>query len=110
MPGNPLTDPNWAPDLADTVERVVGAVRDKTTARAVPVVRALVFGIVIGVAGVVALILAVIVGLRLLQRVLTIFGWIEPNSSVGISYLLLGGIFGLGGMLMMRKRRAKESS
>ena len=21
MPGNPFTDPNWAPDLADTVER-----------------------------------------------------------------------------------------
>ena len=27
MPGNPFTDPNWAPDLADTVERVVGKVR-----------------------------------------------------------------------------------
>ena len=23
MPGNPLTDPNWAPNLADTIERVV---------------------------------------------------------------------------------------
>ena len=29
MPGNPLTDPNWAADLADTVERVVGTVRDQ---------------------------------------------------------------------------------
>jgi hypothetical protein len=110
MPGNPLTDPNWAPDLADTVERVVGAVRDKTTAKVVTLVRAVVFGLTIAVAGVVALILLVIVGLRLLQRVLTIFGWIEPNSSVGISYLVLGGIFGLGGMFMMRKRRAKEHS
>ena len=37
MPGNPLTDPNWAPDLADTVERVVGTVREGATT---PVVHA----------------------------------------------------------------------
>ena len=110
MPGNPLTDPNWAPDLADTVERVVGAVRDKTTAKAVTLVRALVFGIVIGVAAVVAIVLAVIVGLRLVQNVVNIGGWIDRDTAVGISYLVLGGILALAGMFMMGKRRAKEQS
>ena len=38
MPGNPFTDPNWAAELADTVERVVGTVRDKATT---PVVKAI---------------------------------------------------------------------
>ena len=45
MPGNPFTDPNWAPDLADTVERTVGKVRTLTTDNAVKVSRALVFGV-----------------------------------------------------------------
>ncbi len=47
MPGNPLTDPNWAPQLADTIDRYVGLVRDKATSKVVLVVRGLVFGIVI---------------------------------------------------------------
>ena len=47
MPGNPLTDPNWAPDLADTVERVVGKVRSTATDNAVKASRAVVFGVLI---------------------------------------------------------------
>ena len=45
MPGNPFTDPNWAPDLADTVERVVGKVRTVATDNAVKASRAVVFGV-----------------------------------------------------------------
>src|SRR3712207_4181209 len=103
MPGNPLTDPNWATDLADTVERFVGSVRDKTTVKAVTVVRALVFGLVIAVAGLVALVLALILATRLLQRVLNIGGGLEHDSAVGISYLVIGAILGLAGMYCMRK-------
>ena len=45
MPGNPLTDPNWAADTTDTVVRVVGTVRDKTTTPVVYAARGVVFGI-----------------------------------------------------------------
>ena len=31
MPGNPLTDPNWAPDLTDQITEFIGNVRNKTT-------------------------------------------------------------------------------
>ena len=44
MPGNPFTDPNWAPDLANTVERVVGKVRNVATDNAVKASRGVVFG------------------------------------------------------------------
>ena len=47
MPGNPLTDPDWAPDLADTVERVVGTVREKTTDNVVKIARLIVFGLLV---------------------------------------------------------------
>jgi LPXTG-motif cell wall-anchored protein len=105
MPGNPFTDPNWAPDLADTVERVVGTVRDKTTVHVVTAVRALVFGLVIGVAALAALVLLVIVGTKLLQRVLDIF--VDYDSSVSFSYLLLGALLVAAGFVLMRKRRTK---
>ena len=36
MPGNPFTDPNWAPHLADTIERTVVKVRSVTTDNAEP--------------------------------------------------------------------------
>ena len=70
MPGNPFTDPNWAPDLANTVDRVVSSVREKATDKAVIVVRALVFGVVIAIAGLAALVLGIILSVRLLQVVL----------------------------------------
>jgi hypothetical protein len=50
MPGNPMTDPNWASDLADLIALYVGKVRTAVTERAVTVVRAVVFGIIILIA------------------------------------------------------------
>ena len=35
MPGNPLTDPNWASDTTTRWSRVVGTVREQTTTKAV---------------------------------------------------------------------------
>ena len=61
MPGNPFTDPNWAADIADTIERVVGTVRDRTTKPLVTASRAVVFGLLAAILGVVAVILLIIV-------------------------------------------------
>ena len=104
MPANPLTDPNWAPDLADTVERVVATVRDKATGKAVTAVRALVFGLLITVLGITSVVLLVILGTKLLQEVLATGDFIEPESAVGVSYLVMAAVLGILGAICMKMR------
>ena len=72
MPGNPLTDPNWASDLAEQITTVVGNVRDKTTNNAVKAVRGVVFGLLGMFLGLVALVLVLIASTRGLQSLLDI--------------------------------------
>ena len=102
MPGNPFTDPNWAADLADTVERVVGNVRDKTTRPLVKASRAVVFGLLAAIVGIVAVVLLLIVATRGTQALLDI--GLPHARSVYLSYFIIGGILCLAGALLMRKR------
>ena len=51
MPGNPLTDPHWAPDLTDQIVDFIGKIRDKTTKNAIKVDRGLVFGVLGAILG-----------------------------------------------------------
>jgi hypothetical protein len=106
MPGNPLTDPNWAPDLADTVERVVGTVREKTTDNVVKAARAIVFGLLGAVLGITAVILLVIILTRGLQSLLDLA--VTWGRAVYLSYFIIGGICCVLGVLLMRKRRSDE--
>ncbi|MDQ3543126.1 MAG: hypothetical protein M3431_04580 [Actinomycetota bacterium] len=106
MPGNPFTDPNWAADLADTVERVVGSVRDKTTKPLVTATRAVVYGMFAGILGIAALILALAVATRGLQALLDIP--LRRSASVYISYLIVGGIFSLAGVFVLSKRYSND--
>jgi len=106
MPGNPFTDPNWAADLADTVERVVGSVRDKTTKPLVTATRAVVYGLLAGILGIAALILALAVATRGLQALLDIP--LRRSASVYISYLIVGGIFSLAGVFVLSKRYSDD--
>ena len=104
MPGNPLTDPNWAPDLANQITNLVGTVRDKTTNNAVKAVRAVVFGLLGMFLGLVALVLLLIIATRGLQALLSLaLNW---DRSVYLSYFIIGGILTLGGLLLMGKRSA----
>ena len=107
MPGNPFTDPNWAADVADTIERVVGRVRDRTTKPLVTGSRAVVYGLLAAILGMVALILLLLVATRATQALLDI--WFRHEVSVYLSYLIIGGIICLGGMLVLRKRYSKSS-
>jgi hypothetical protein len=102
MPGNPLTDPNWAASLADTVQQYVGKVRTTVTERAVYAVRAVVFGIIIAIAAPVTITLVVILGTKFLQAVIGLFT--DHDSSVWISYMVLGVTMVIGGAFTMRKR------
>lgn len=102
MPGNPLTDPNWAKEFADTIDRYVGKVRTTFTERVVFAVRAVVFGIVIAIAAPVTLILLIILSTRFVQRIIALFT--DHDSSIWISYAVMGGLLVMAGSLMMRKR------
>ena len=102
MPGNPLSDPNWASDLADTVDRYVSKVRTTVTDRAVYAVRAVVFGIVILIAAPVTFTLMVILGTKFVQRLIAIAT--DHDSSIWASYMVIGGLLVVGGSLLMRSR------
>lgn len=105
MPGNPLTDPNWAATTADTVERVVTMVREKSTDKIVMLARGLVFGLVIAFGAIAAIVLLLIVLTRGLQSILDASG-LEHATAVWISYFVIGGILCLGGAFCMAKRHA----
>lgn len=107
MPGNPFTDPNWAPDLADTVERVVGKVRTVATDNAVKASRAAVFGVLALLAGIVAVPLVIILLLGVLREGLAFF--VSHSRAVWISYMLLGSILMIAGFVALRARYAKDS-
>ena len=104
MPGNPLSDPNWASDVADTIERLVGNVRDKATLKVVTLVRALVFGLLIAVVGLAVVVLVLIVSVRLLQALVRFPTRADHASAVWISYLVMSALLFAGGAFAMRKR------
>ena len=106
MPGNPFTDPNWATDIADTIERVVGSVRDRTTKPLVTASRAVVFGLLTAILGVVAVTLLIAVLTRAMQALLDI--WLRHEVSVYLSYLIVGGIFCLAGLFVLSKRFSND--
>lgn len=108
MPGNPFTDPHWAPDLADTVERVVGKVRSTATDNAVKASRAVVFGTLVLLAVLVATPLLVILALGILRELLGFF--MDHGRAVYWSYLGLGVVLLLGGFVCLRLRHKGASA
>jgi tetrahydromethanopterin S-methyltransferase subunit D len=99
---NPLTDPNWAPDLADTVERIVGTVREKATKPAVHAVRAVVFGTLAGILGLAAVVLLLIALTRGVQSLLAV--GVSWPMAVYLSYFIVGGILCLVGLFLLNRR------
>lgn len=104
MPGNPLTDPNWATEVTEQITTVVGNVRDKTTDNAVKVVRGVVFGMIGLFLALTAVVLLLIISTRALQSLLDI--WVSWDKAVWISYFVVGGILTVGGLLLMSRRQS----
>lgn len=102
MAGNPLNDPNWPAQLADRVVGLVGTVRDKTTKPIITVTRAVVYGLLAGLLGIMALVLTLIAVTRALQALFDLF--LSWDRAVYVSYLVLGGILCIAGALLMAKR------
>lgn len=102
MPGNPLTDANWANDITNEITKLVGTVRDKTTDNAIVAVRAIVFGLLGVILGLVLLVLLLIMLTRLVQAILD--NWMGWDTAVYVSYFIIGGLFTLVGAFLMTKR------
>ena len=106
MVSNPLTDPEWAERSVDFIDRVVSTIRRYTTQPLVTIARGLVFGL-LGSFGVVAMVVLLIVGLiRGLQAALDAV--VNHDASVWISYFILRALFGLLGVVLMRRRYTEE--
>ena len=102
MPGNPLTDPNWADDTADVVIRLVDSVKSKTTRPAVLVARGLVFGLLALFLGLFALVMLLVGLTRGLQAAIEPF--LDQSRAVYLSYLIIGLVLSLVGAVLFKKR------
>jgi hypothetical protein len=100
-----LTDPNWAPDLADQITEFIGNVRDKTTNNAIKAARGVVFGLLATFLGLTLLVLALITLTRGLQALLDL--GVSWSRAVYLSYFIVGGIFTLAGLFLMTKRATR---
>jgi hypothetical protein len=95
---------DWPAQAADTIERVVGSVRDKTTGPAITAARWVVYGTFALVVGTGVGVLVAIAAVRLLDVYL-------PNAVFGeqhtwVAHLLVGAVFSLFGMLLWSRRTA----
>ena len=109
MPGNPQTDSNWAPDLADSAERMVAKVRSVATDNAVKASRGIVFGILGMISLLVAAPLGIIVFTRFAQIVLSRLTRTDHATTVWLSYLITGGLLMLLGFIALTKRHPKKT-
>lgn len=89
------TSADWTVQVTDTIESVVGSVRAKTAVPLETVARALVYGILVAVLGLAALVLATVILVRLGSYVLEVWA----------VYAILGGLFTALGLFLWRKRR-----
>jgi hypothetical protein len=93
---DPTPSPDWATRTADSIERVVTTVRDRTTRPLLVAGRGIVFGLLAGVVGVAAVVLLSILIVRVLV-ILTDRAWVAD--------LILGALFVIVGFVLLRLRR-----
>lgn len=103
-PGTPRTEDllgeDWPTQTADTIERVVGSIRSKTTEPVERIVRVVVYGLVAAVLGIAALVLVAAALVRAID--------IAVPGEVWSAHLILGALFTLLGLFMWSKRAPKD--
>jgi uncharacterized membrane protein YesL len=101
------TGDDWAVQAADTIERVVTGVRDKTTVPVVTLARVIVFGLLAATMAAVALVLFSVGLVRVVDTYLT--GPFDSHArAVWVTEAGLGGIFTLVGLFLWSRRRAPQ--
>ena len=102
MSSPPPANGDWVSQVVSLVDRTVGVVRDKTTRPVSGIARALVWGLLAALLGLVALVLLVI-GIDRLLVIATGHRTYAAHGGLGI-------ILVLAGLYFMRKRHAPEES
>lgn len=97
--GSSAGSSDWTVQAADTIEKVVVTIRDKTTVPLQTVARALVYGLVAAVMGTAALVLVLAGLMHLLDYALPFGVWL-PDA-------ILGTLFAALGLLLWGKRSPK---
>ena len=108
-PAGASSSSDWTAQAADTIESVVGTIRDKTVVPATTIARGVVYGLVAGVLGIVILVLFITLVVRL--GVVYLPGWFahRDGRSVWFTEAVLGGILTVAGLFFLRKANAKNS-
>lgn len=92
------SEPDWAAQTADTIDRVVTGIRSKTADPLDRVVRIVVYGILAAVLGIGAIVLLSVALVRAVD--------VAIPGHVWSAHLTVGGIFTLAGLFLWSKRRA----
>ena len=96
-----LVGDDWPAQTADTIERFVTSVRDKTTGPLETIARGLVFGLLAAILGTAALVLLAVAVVRVLD--------VAIPGDVWSAHAVAGGIFTLAGLFLWSKRSAKRA-
>lgn len=107
MAGNPISDSQFPKKTVDVIDRIVGAVRDRTTKPVVVLTRGIVFGSIVAVVAVSLVVLALIAIMRGTQELFELF--LSERRAVWASYFVVGGSFILGGAVLMRARHSSPA-
>ncbi len=107
LPGPPPPERDWPAQAADTIERVVEQVRDKTTGPALTVARAVVYGAFGGIIAIACLVVLIIGAVRFVNTVLlpdSVFG----EHHIWVAYLIVGLLLVIAGTVSWVRRRPRE--
>jgi hypothetical protein len=98
---------DWPAQVADSIENFVGTVRDKTTGPLLSIAHAVVYGTFEAVVGLAAHDLREIALVRFVDSYLpdSVFG----EEHVWATYLLLGLLFTIAGLVLWSRRKTGES-
>lgn len=102
------TTPDWPQQATEKIVNFVDDVKHKTTEPATKVVRGLVYGIVIVLLGVPAVIMLLVGVVHILNKsFIALFdNAFDLTVDVWLTYLVLGVVFSLAGWILWRKRVA----
>ena len=104
--GAPATGDDWPAQAADTIVKVVGQVRDKTTGPAITAARGIVYGLLAGLLGTACAAMLAIASVRAIDVYL-------PDDAVGddntwLAHLIVGVVFSLAGLYLWSRRRPRD--
>ena len=100
----PESNGDWAVQYADTVERVIGTVRENTTTRAITVARGVVYGLFAAIVGFALVILLIIFAGRFLN-VFVFRDWMVGDDHMWVVYLFVGLVCIVFGAVAWTQRR-----